>query len=91
MEKSSPARVAANDRYNRRVYESVGFRVHKGTRERWRTAAAARGLSLAALIVEAVEKYIAAAPPPDCHDVGDATPCVLVQGDSDREGANSDP
>ena len=47
MSKASPARVSANDRYNKKVYESVALRVRRGTRERWRSSASARGLSLA--------------------------------------------
>lgn len=91
MKKCSQARIAANARYNAKAYDIITIRKPRGTRERWKDAAAARGLSLAALIVEAVEKYIATAPPLDCHDVGDATPRLLLQGDLDREGANSDP
>lgn len=63
MSKASPARVAANDRYNRKVYESIALRVVKGTRSRWHDAAADRGLSLAALIVAAVTEYIQTHPP----------------------------
>ena len=65
MSKASPARVSANDRYNKKVYESVALRVRRGTRERWRSSASARGLSLAALIVSAVEEYLTAHPVED--------------------------
>lgn len=58
MAKSSPARIAANSRYNNKAYDIITIRKPKGTRDRWKTAAAARGLSLAALIVEAVEAYL---------------------------------
>lgn len=68
MSKASPARVSANDRYNKKVYESVALRVRRGTRERWRSSASARGLSLATLIVSAVEEYLTA------HPVADAPP-----------------
>lgn len=90
MKKCSQARIAANARYNAKAYDIITIRKPRGTRERWKDAAAARGLSLAALIVEAVEKYISAAPLPDCQDVGDATPRARLQGVSDREGANRD-
>lgn len=56
--KASPAKVRANDRYNKKVYESVGLRVPKGTRERWRSGADRLGLSLAALVVKAVDEYL---------------------------------
>lgn len=58
MPKNSQARINANDRYNKKVYESIGFRVHKGTRDLWKQEAEKRGLSLAGLIVKAVEAYI---------------------------------
>lgn len=58
------SRTRANLRYNDKVYDRLAIRVRKGTRDRWKDAAAARGLSLAALIVEAVEKYISDVPPP---------------------------
>lgn len=78
MGKASPARVRANDRYNKKAYESIALRVHKGTRSRWHDEATRRGLSLAGLIVTAVTEYIethppdsspaAPAPPPDAPD-----------------------
>lgn len=55
---ASDSKVKANDRYNRKVYESIGFRVHKGTRSEWKKFADREGLSLAAFIVEAVSEYI---------------------------------
>lgn len=56
--RSSPARVQANDRYNKKVYESIGLRVKKGTRSVWKAYADRFGLSLASLICKAVEEYI---------------------------------
>lgn len=65
MGKASPARVRANDRYNRKAYESIALRVHKGTRSIWHDEATRRGLSLASLIVTAVTEYIETHPPDD--------------------------
>lgn len=63
MGKSSPARIKANAKYNLKAYESIGIRVPKGIRDRWRTVAESRGLSLRAFIIEAVEAYTEAPSP----------------------------
>lgn len=63
MPKSSDAKVRANDRYNKKMYESIGLRVHKGIRQSWKIYADAYGLSLAGLIVKAVSEYIQRHPP----------------------------
>lgn len=55
---ASDSRVKANDRYNKKVYESIGFRVRKGTRSEWKIFADREGLSLAAFIVKAVSEYV---------------------------------
>lgn len=58
MSKASSARVRANDKYNRKAYDSIFIRAYKGTRERWQVSASALGLSLAGLIVAAVTEYL---------------------------------
>lgn len=60
---ASESKVKANDRYNKKVYESIGLRVRKGTRTEWKRAAEKRGLSLAGLIVTAVTEYLQAHQP----------------------------
>lgn len=57
------AKRRADRKYSEKTYDRVAIRVHKGTRSRWHDAAAARGLSLAALIVAAVTEYIQTNPP----------------------------
>ena len=57
------AKRRADRKYSEKTYDRVAIRVHKGTRSRWHDAAAARGLSLAALIVAAVSEYIQTHPP----------------------------
>lgn len=52
----------ANERYTARNYEQIAFRVRRGVRDSWKNSASARGLSLAALIVSAVEEYLTAHP-----------------------------
>lgn len=56
------ARTRANRKYNERVYDQLKIQVRKGVRDSWKVAASARGLSLAALIVSAVEEYLSAHP-----------------------------
>lgn len=62
------ARTRANRKYNERVYDQLKIQVKKGVRDSWKNAASVRGLSLAALIVSAVEEYLTA------HPVEDAPP-----------------
>lgn len=57
---ASDSKVKANDRYNKKVYESIGLRVRKGTRNEWKKQADRLGLSLAGLIVTAVTEYLQA-------------------------------
>lgn len=57
------AKRRADRKYSDKAYDRVAIRVHKGTRSRWHDAAAARGVSLAALIVAAVTEYIQQHPP----------------------------
>ena len=52
----------ASKKYNDRVYERIKIRVKKGTRERYKIAAARRGLSLAMFLQIAAELYISQVP-----------------------------
>lgn len=52
------ARTKANRKYNEKAYDKVQIQVHKGLKDVWKQAAERLGLSLAGLIVKAVEEYI---------------------------------
>lgn len=62
----------ANERYTARNYEQIAFRVRRGVRDSWKVAASVRGLSLAALIVSAVEEYLTAHPVEDASSMASA-------------------
>ena len=48
----------ANDKYLKKAYEHITLGYPKGTRDRWKQAASARGLSLAEFVRRAVEDAI---------------------------------
>lgn len=54
----SESKRRANDKYIQSHYERLSLGYPKGTRDRWKQAASARGLSLAEFIRQAVEKLI---------------------------------
>lgn len=56
--KNSAARIAANNRYDRKTYDRFNFRVRKDEAEQIRTAAAAAGESVNGFILEAVRERI---------------------------------
>ena len=60
----------ANRKWRDANYDKICVQVRRGVRDSWKVAASARGLSLAALIVSAVEEYLTA------HPVEDAPPPV---------------
>lgn len=55
----SESQRKANEKWRKANYERLCVDIRKGTRNRWKQEAEKRGLSLAGLIVSAVEKYIA--------------------------------
>ena len=56
--KNSAAKIAANNRYDRKTYDRFNFRVRKDEAEQIRTAAAAAGESVNGFILEAVRERI---------------------------------
>lgn len=52
------AQKRANRKYSDSHYDRIAIRLPAGTRQIWKDAAAARGLSLAAMIAAAVAEYI---------------------------------
>lgn len=46
------------DRYNKKVYEMISIRVHKGYRDRIKQAADERGISVAQLICDSLDNKI---------------------------------
>lgn len=57
MSKHYEQRKAANQRHLEKL-DQITVRPPKGTKERWRAAADARGLSLQAFIIDAVEAAV---------------------------------
>lgn len=57
-EKYTEAQKKASIKYLKEKTDSIQIRTPKGTKERWKDEAAARGLSLNQFIVEAVEQEI---------------------------------
>ena len=55
----SESQMRATARYQAKNYDEIKFRVKKGKRDYYKSEAAKRGLSLAAFVQTAVEKYIA--------------------------------
>ena len=53
------SRLRANANYQAKAYDKLTITLKKGKREYYKAEAAKRGLSLAAFIQTAVEKYIA--------------------------------
>ena len=58
MSKNSAAKIAANNRYDRKTYDRFNFRVRKEEAEQIKTAAAAAGTSVNSFILEAVREKI---------------------------------
>lgn len=54
MSKNSAAKIAANNRYDRKTYDKFSFRVRKEEAEQIKLAAGAAGESVNAYILEAV-------------------------------------
>ena len=52
------AQAKATAKYEQKAYDKILVRIGKGTRDRWKSAAAARGVSLNQLIVDSVEAAI---------------------------------
>lgn len=57
-EKYTDAQKKATIKYLQEKTDSVQIRAKKGTKDRWKSAAAARGVSLNQLIVDSVEAQI---------------------------------
>ena len=55
----SQTQLLATARYHEKAYDSIAVRLKKGTRDFYKKEAAKRGLSLAMLIKNSVEEYIA--------------------------------
>ncbi len=54
----TPAAIAARERYNKKKYDEIKFRVPKGQKELIKSAAEAQSMSLTAYIVNCIEKNI---------------------------------
>lgn len=59
----SDAKRRADRKWRETNLDKICIQYPKGTRQKWKDAAAARGLSLAALIAAAVSEYITNHPP----------------------------
>lgn len=59
-EAGKQAKMKYNDGYNKTAYDNLHVRVKKGTKEIYKAAADSLGMSLAGLVVAAVDEYIAA-------------------------------
>lgn len=57
------SKLKADKAWRSRNYDRLSTFIPKGYRDRWRTFAESRGMSLRSLIVEAVEFYITAPSP----------------------------
>lgn len=55
---ASKARISANDRYNKKTYEQVMFRVKIGEKSELQAIAEQQGMSLNAFITTAISEYI---------------------------------
>lgn len=55
---ASKARISANDRYNKKTYEQVMFRVKVGEKADLQAIAEKQGMSLNAFITAAISSYI---------------------------------
>ena len=56
MAKNSAAKIAANNRYDRKTYDRFNFRVRKEEADTIKAAAAAAGVSVNSFILEAVRE-----------------------------------
>jgi predicted HicB family RNase H-like nuclease len=56
MAKNSAAKIAANNRYDRKTYDRFNFRVRKEEAEQIKAAAAAADVSVNSYILEAVRE-----------------------------------
>jgi predicted HicB family RNase H-like nuclease len=65
MGKNSAAKIAANNRYDRKTYDRFNFRVRKEEAEQIKLAAAAAGVSVNSFILEAVREKISGSGPPE--------------------------
>lgn len=65
MSKNSAAKIAANNRYDRKTYDRFNFRVRKEEAEQIKLAAAAAGVSVNSFILEAVREKISGSGPPE--------------------------
>lgn len=65
MSKNSAAKIAANNRYDRKTYDRFNFRVRKEEAEKIKAAAAAAGQSVNSFILEAVREKISGSGPPE--------------------------
>lgn len=52
------AKMAYNDEYNKNTYDNLHLRVKKGVKDEYKAAADRLGLSLAGLVVAALDEYI---------------------------------
>ena len=57
--KYTEAQKAASMKYLKEKTDSIQIRTPKGTKDRWKDAAAARGISLQQLIIDTVEAVLA--------------------------------
>lgn len=81
-EKYTEAQKKATLKYLKEKTDSIQIRTPKGTKARWRRAAAAQNISLNQFIITAVEEKIAAAPPssaaaPDTPPTSDSSPAPV--------------
>ena len=56
---ASEAKMRYINRYNSENYEKITLQVKKGVRDLWKGYAAERNLSLAALVADAIDFYVA--------------------------------
>lgn len=52
------ARTRANNKYNKKAYDRILVTIPKGDKEKLKAAADARGVSVNALIVAEIKKYL---------------------------------
>lgn len=62
MSKNSAAKIAANNRYDKKTYDRFNFRVRKEEAEQIKSAAGAAGVSVNSFILDAVREKIKAPP-----------------------------
>lgn len=57
-EAGKQAKMKYNDGYNKTAYDNLHVRVKKGMKEEYKSAADSLGMSLAGLVVAALDEYI---------------------------------